>query len=287
MKRRKAKPHVNHERWLVSYADFITLMFAFFVVMYATSKADVKKQAQMANSIDSAFKTLGLFQDNPTKNGAAGLAHNKEGPITPMNVVMGDELMAPPAVKVDLEKLKDRLSGMLSNQIAEHVVSMKIGRDGLVISLREAGFYNSGSADVHAGSMPVLNRIATALSSTPYDLRIEGHTDNVPIHTAQFDSNWELSTTRATRLARVFVTGGFAPYRLSASGYAEFHPVAPNDTAEGRSENRRVDIIVLPRTSTHPELKIPSANAAAEPVSPSPTVGDNPGRKERELPARP
>ena len=256
MKSRKTKPHANHERWLVSYADFITLMFAFFVVMYATSKADVKKQAQMADSIDSAFRTLGLFQQLPTKNGAAGLAHNQEGPLTPMNVVIGDELMAPPAVKVDLQKLQDRLSGMLSNQIAEHVVSMRIGRDGLVISLREAGFYDSGSAEVHPSSLPILNRIATTLATTPYDIRIEGHTDNVPIHTAQFDSNWELSTARATRLTRIFVNGNFAPYRMSASGYAEFHPVAANDTAEGRSQNRRVDIIVLPRTSPHPELNI-------------------------------
>jgi chemotaxis protein MotB len=116
MKPRKTKNHVSHERWLVSYADFITLMFAFFVVMYATSKADIKKQMQMANSIDSAFRTLGLFQQNPTKNGAAGLAHNQESPTTPMNVVMDEELMAPPEVKVELEKLKERLSGMLSNR---------------------------------------------------------------------------------------------------------------------------------------------------------------------------
>ena len=258
MRPRKPKAHVNHERWLVSYADFITLMFAFFVVMYATSKADVKKQAQMAHSIDSAFRTLGLFQQHPTKNGAAGLAHNQEGPITPMNVVMGDELVGPPAVNVDLQKLEERLSGMLSNQIAEHVVSMKIGRDGLIISLREAGFYDSGSAEVHPSSLPILNRIATTLATSPYDIRIEGHTDNVPIHTAHFDSNWELSTARATRLTRIFVAGNFAPYRMSASGYAEFHPIATNEAAEGRSQNRRVDIIVLPRTSAHPELLIPS-----------------------------
>ncbi len=257
MKPKKHKAHVNHERWLVSYADFITLMFAFFVVMYATSKADVKKQIQMANSIDAAFRTLGLFQQNPIKNGAAGLAHNQEAPVTPINVIMNDELMAPLAVKVDLEKLQDRLSGMLSNQIAEHVVSMRIGRDGLVISLREAGFYDSGSAEVHPSSLPILNKIATTLVTTPYDIRIEGHTDNVPIHTEQFDTNWELSTTRATRLTRFFVANNFAPYRMEASGYAEFHPVASNDTAEGRSQNRRIDIIVLLRTSPHPELQIP------------------------------
>jgi chemotaxis protein MotB len=265
MRSKKKESHPNHERWLVSYADFITLMFAFFVVMYATSKADVKKQVQMADSIDSAFKTLGLFQDNPTKNGAAGLAHNQEGPVTPMNIVMGDELMAPPAVKVDLQKLQDRLSGMLSNQIADHVVSMRIGRDGLVISLREAGFYDSGSAEVHPSALPVLNRIASTLATAPYDIRIEGHTDNVPIHTAQFDSNWELSTARATRLTRIFVADNFAPYRLSASGYAEFHPVASNDTPEGRSQNRRIDIIVLPRTSRRPELNLATQTPAKPP----------------------
>jgi chemotaxis protein MotB len=257
MKPKKPKPHANHERWLVSYADFITLMFAFFVVMYATSKADVKKQIQMADSINAAFRTFGLFQPLPNRNGAAAIAHNKEGPITPTNIVISDELMAPPAVKVDLEKLKERLSEILSNQIAEHIVSMKIGRDGLIISLREAGFYDSGSATVHANSLPTIHRIATALVGSPYDIRIEGHTDNVPIHTEQFDSNWELSTTRATHLTRIFVADGFASYRLSASGYAEFHPVAPNDTAEGRAQNRRIDIIVLPRTSPHPELQIP------------------------------
>jgi chemotaxis protein MotB len=257
MKKKKAKPHVNHERWLVSYADFITLMFAFFVVMYSTSKADLEKQAQVANSIDSAFRTLGLFQQNPTKNGAAGLAHNQDSPVVPENIVMGEELMAPPAVKVDLEKLQERLTGMLSNQIAEHIVAMKIGRDGLVISLREAGFYDSGSAVVHESSMPTLHKIASALTSSPYDVRIEGHTDDVPIHNEQFESNWELSTTRATRLTRIFIADGFAPYRLSASGFAEFHPVAANDTVAGRGQNRRVDIIVLPRTSSGPQVKVP------------------------------
>lgn len=255
MRPKKHKAHPNHERWLVSYADFITLLFAFFVVMYATSKADVKKQMQMANSIDAAFRTLGLFQQIPPRNAVPGPARNQDAPPTPI-AAMDDDLMAPPAVKVDLEKLQDRLTGMLSNQIAEHIVSMRIGRDGLVISLREAGFYDSGSAEVHASSLPILNRIATTLATTPYDIRIEGHTDNVPIHTEQFDSNWELSATRATRLTRIFVANNFASYRMSASGYSEFHPVAPNDTLSGRSQNRRVDIIVLPRISPHPELHI-------------------------------
>jgi len=261
MRKKRAKPHVNHERWLVSYADFITLLFAFFVVMYSTSKADLKKQAEVANSIDSAFRTMGMFQQTAAKDGAATLTHSQEGPVVPMNIVMGDDLMAPPQVKEDLQRIKERLGGMLSNQIAEHIVSMRIGRDGLVISLREAGFYDSGAAVVHPSSLPTLNQIAKSLASEPYDVRIEGHTDNVPIHTAAFDSNWELSTTRATQLIRIFVADGLPSYRLSASGYAEFHPVAPNDTAEGRGQNRRIDVIVLPRVSALPQLPEPGSGA--------------------------
>ena len=109
-----------------------------------------------------------------------------------------------------------------------------MGRDGLVISLREAGFFESGSATPKAEALPTLRQIAGRLGPTPYDLRIEGHTDNIPIHTAEFDSNWELSTARATHIARLFLEMKAIPAdRLSAAGYAEFHPVASNDTAGG------------------------------------------------------
>lgn len=247
--RRKSRPHVNHERWLVSYADFITLMFAFFVVLFATSQADKKKEAQVSQSIDQAFRTMGLFP-SPVK----ALAASEDHTVAPVNIVLGDELAAPPAVKEDLKRIENQLEGKLSDQIAEHVVALHFGRDGLVISLREAGFYDSGSATPHAASMPSLDAIAATLNSSPYDIRIEGHTDNVPVHTSQFDSNWELSTARATRLVRLFIERqGFRPARLSASGYGEFHPVAGNETAEGRSENRRVDIIVLPSITPLPD----------------------------------
>jgi chemotaxis protein MotB len=124
-----------------------------------------------------------------------------------------------------------------------------MGRDGLVISLREAGFFDSGSAFPKPETLPTLRQIAASLSRVPYDMRIEGHTDNIPIHTVEFDSNWELSSARATRIARLFLDmQAISPERISAAGYAEFHPVASNDTAAGRAENRRVDLVVLPRT---------------------------------------
>jgi chemotaxis protein MotB len=267
MRRRKDKHHSNHERWLISYADFITLLFAFFVVMYATSKADQKKQAEAAASINSAFRSLGLFQSAvPTKATQSSPAASEDSPAIPMNVVMGDEMLASPEVQQDFERIKRNLEGLLSNQIAKHVVALRIGREGLIISLREAGFYESGAAAPQSASIATLGEIAEALRATPYDVRIEGHTDNIPIHTEQFDSNWELSTARATRLARIFIDGHqFAPARLSASGYAEYHPATTNATAEGRAQNRRVDIIVLPRVTAPqaPAVRVPLTKPAA------------------------
>lgn len=252
-RKRTSHESSHHDRWLVSYADFITLLFAFFVVLYASSRADERKQSQIAHSISAAFQVLGLFPGaTPLPQRAGGEASAAEA-AAPVNVVLGDDLSASPKVQQDLKELQGRLTGLLSSQIAQHVVALRLGRDGLVISLREAGFYDSGSAMPQPNSTPTLDRIAGVLAATPYDLRVEGHTDNIPIHTAQFASNWELSTSRATELAQMLIEEhGIAPERLSAAGYAQFHPVASNETAAGRARNRRVDIIVLPRISVLP-----------------------------------
>src|ERR1700679_1049994 len=140
--RRKRHTQGSHERWLVSYADFITLLFAFFVVLYASSKADQKKQQQVAQAIDSAFHALGLFPDSARKptnlKNVSAISHDEA--ITPMNIVMGEDVLAPAMVKEDLTRVQNQLEQMLSNQIAQHTVSIQMGKDGLVISLREAGF---------------------------------------------------------------------------------------------------------------------------------------------------
>jgi chemotaxis protein MotB len=251
--KRKPAEHPHLDRWLVSYADFITLLFAFFVVLYASSRSDQQKQTEIAHSIQSAFQALGLFPSSlPAQQPAASPAESRDA-VAPVNLVLGDDLSASPEVQQDLARLHAQLTGLLADQLAEHVVALRLGRDGLVISLREAGFYDSGAAVPHPQSRATLDRIAEFLAATPYDLRIEGHTDNVPIHTAQFASNWELSTARASELTKDLIVGhGIAPARLSAAGYAEYHPVASNETPSGRSQNRRVDIIVLPRISVVP-----------------------------------
>lgn len=243
MNARVPRSRVTHDRWLVSYADFITLLFGLFVVMFAFARADQKKQQQVSAAIDSAFRSMGALQN------AGAQESGSDDPTTAARTVMDENLVSPAQVKEDLDRIRRDLAATLSAQIAAHTVSLEMGRDGLVISLREAGFFESGSAEPKQEALSTLQRIAAKLGGTPYDLRIEGHTDNVPIHTAQFDSNWELSAARATHIARLFLEMKAIPaVRLSAAGYAEFHPVASNDTPEGRAQNRRVDLVVMPQT---------------------------------------
>ena len=245
MSRRKKHPeHVNHERWLVSYADFITLLFAFFVVLFSSSQADKKKQADLSSAMQSAFTPLGAFE-----------AHSKTPPLAQggSNIIHATPLALPlPTVNIETaEQTEKRLSKILAQQIAAGQippgsVTMHITAEGLVISLHEAGFFPSGSAEVRPASIPMLSLLAKSLPMGP--LRIEGHTDNVPIHTAQFATNWELSTARATAIARLLLSHGpINPASVSAAGFAEFHPIATNATEQGRAQNRRVDIILLRR----------------------------------------
>ncbi len=237
MSRKKKHEHVNHERWLVSYADFITLLFAFFVVLFSAGQADKKKQAKMATSIQQAFRQNGIFD-----------AHTKLPPLTdaPGATAAGDAapLAIPmPDTEAEMAKVKQRLAEAVGREIGNGMIVIREDKGGLTISLNEAGFFDSGSAEVRAEALGVLDRIATALPAA--GLRVEGHTDNVPIATTQYASNWELSSARASTIARLLLRNEHVKAeRLSVAGYAEFHPVADNSTAEGRSKNRRVDLVV-------------------------------------------
>lgn len=251
MRARVHRSRVTHDRWLVSYADFITLLFGFFVVLYAFARADEKKQAQVPQAIDSAFKALGVFPDYSFKKPKSGSGSEKGAPPA-ADLVMAEQALTPSVVGDDLNRIRRDLEQRLQPQVAQHTIVIKMGRDGLVISLREAGFFDSGSALPRPDAIPALRRIAASLQGSPYDVRVEGHTDNIPIHTAQFASNWELSSARASSIARILLAIGATPAeRLSAAGFAEFHPVDTNDTSQGRANNRRVDLIVLPRTAVN------------------------------------
>jgi chemotaxis protein MotB len=253
-RRKKHAEHENHERWLVSYADFITLLFAFFVVLYASSQVDKKKMGQLASAIESAFQEMGVFQGKsiapPTEDGGGG-------PSKPAAATEFGRLVAPKALHSDMSSadiggLKRELETALAPEIQRREIALRIGPEGLVVSLREVGFFDSGSAILRKTSEPAFARISDLLRQYPCNIRVEGHTDNVPIHTAQFASNWELSTARATEVIRKFIVQyKFAPDRLSAAGYGEYHPAALNNTEEGRRMNRRIDLVIL-GVSKHP-----------------------------------
>jgi chemotaxis protein MotB len=239
--RKKPQSHVSHERWLVSYADFITLLFAFFVVLFASSRGDKRKQVQVADAMKSAFSEMGVF-DPHSKTLELVTAGGTSASGKPTTIPMSASEQSP-------EQLKKAIDQMLAAQVSQGKlaggsVTTRITPDGLVISLHDAGFFASGSADVNPASLHILTTIIEALPNRR--LRVEGHTDNVPIHTQQFATNWELSTARASAIARFIIERHTIDAdNLSAAGYAEFHPVASNATEEGRTQNRRVDIIVL------------------------------------------
>jgi chemotaxis protein MotB len=258
--KRRTAERVSHERWLVSYADFITLLFAFFVVLFSSSQVDKRKVGKISVAMQEAFQQMGIFQ---TANSRTPMVTADPLPADNVQLIedgkgmSGREKMpstiekitgSPPSPK-DMGALQKQLSGALGPEIQRHEVVIKANRDGLVISLREIGFFDSGSADVRPASEAAVRRIAEVLSGQSNNIRVEGHTDNVPIHNSHFASNWELSTARATEMIRLFITRYNLPAtRLSAAGYAEYHPVAGNETVEGKAQNRRVDIVVLAST---------------------------------------
>lgn len=248
MKKRSLRRRISHDRWLVSYADFITLLFAFFVVLYASAKAGEKKEAAISASIANAFRTMALpdsFAAVQTEVAAKSASRSADADVATSRDAA--DFPFAPADQNDLQDLRQRLEGQLSPQLQSHVVAMQMTTEGLVISLREAGFFDSASAVPKRDSGRILREIATALAENRLAIRVEGHTDNVPIHNSAFESNWELSSARATRIARILVEeDAIAPNRVFAGGYAGFHPVATNATSEGRAANRRVDLVILP-----------------------------------------
>lgn len=256
-RRKREKAHANHERWLVSYADFITLLFAFFVVLYASAQVDQRKVGRLALAIQVAFQELGVFPASTTE---VPLDLNEPMPFSTVQVIASakhntdlsrispppDDALGAASEEANLSALQSELQQALQSEIAQHTVALHRETEGLVISLREFGFFDSGSAALKTSALPALDRIASILAVRICRLRIEGHTDNVPIHTAQMASNWELSTARSTELVRLLIVRyGFSPLRLAAAGYAEYHPIASNRTAQGRAQNRRVDVVIL------------------------------------------
>jgi len=256
-RRKKAHAHANHERWLVSYADFITLLFAFFVVLYASAQVDNKKIAQVSAAIEGGFQQLGAFSGSGTV--LLPSPEQKAGTPPPSNVIDLANGSKGGGYSPDVNLLKKQLEEALGEEIKKHEIEMRVTPEGLVVSLREVGFFNSGDATLLVDGQNTLTRIAGVLNEKGFHVRVEGHTDNMPIHTSRFRSNWELSTARATEVVSLLIEKhGFDPSQISAAGYSQYRPIASNDTEEGRQSNRRVDLVVVARTNR--------SDAKSEPV---------------------
>lgn len=262
-RKRKAPEHENHERWLISYADFITLLFAFFVVMFATSQTDKGKAQQVSDSVKKALE--GEKMSSVIASILGGTIDDKG---------KGNAMMRGPggAQKAAQEKTEDKkvaellpslkvLSEELRKEIETGRIQISMQPRGLVVSFTQAALFPSGedviSLDAYAG----LEKVAAAINRIPNPVRLEGHTDSIPIRTPRFHSNWELSSARSIALMELLTNRFGVPVdRLSIAGYADTAPIASNDTQEGRARNRRVDIVVLNEQGMIGEpLKIPEA----------------------------
>jgi chemotaxis protein MotB len=271
-RRRESDEPISHDRWLLSYSDFITLLFAFFVVLFASAYRDNQAIRKLSRAIHNGFQTLGAYRADESGSGGpyASLAADED---TNSSRIQNDQDTHNPATAgaaTDMIKLKQQLEAAMGKELANHEMDLRVTPEGFVISLRELGFFNSGQADLIPGAGAKIVTIARILARPGLEIRVNGHSDDQPIHTAQFASNWELSTARAMSVLRLLVNdGGFDPTRISAAGFGEYRPAGDNSTPEGRRKNRRVDLVVLqsrvspPSTDANPSKPSPNAKSAS------------------------
>lgn len=264
-RKRHPEEHENNERWLVSYADFITLLFAFFTTLYAISTVDAQKAGKLQYSVNEALgtavfksgsKTLSLSQGSGSGEGAMAKPHDLVQSIQQPKVMHAKNGFQIVSGEKELGRLRKNVEDLLGTKVIKGIVRMHIDPRGLIISLGEGGFFDSGSDQIKPDGKILLDKIAESLVPVGNQIRVEGHTDNVPIKNSKFPSNWELSTSRATMIVRYFIAQyGFRPELLSSAGYAEYRPAWTNETEEGKSRNRRIDIVVLNPAAAEAEPK--------------------------------
>jgi chemotaxis protein MotB len=225
-------------RWLLTYADMITLLLALFIILFSISTISKVKYQALVHDISGGFDSEYAI-NNPPNGGQTGEKTGQSG-------------------DANLQKIQQKIQAYITAQHLEQNVQTRIDRRGLVISIiSDKAQYDSGSADLKPYILPLLDQLKAPLAKTRNDIRVEGNTDNVPISTAEFASNWDLSAARATGVTRYLIDhDGVAPTRISLAGYAEYRPAHPNDTDAGRQQNRRVDVVILNAESTAAEQAV-------------------------------
>jgi chemotaxis protein MotB len=264
-RKKQAAAHENHERWLVSYADFITLLFAFFVVMFASSQTDKSKVQQVSESVRTALEKGGVSA--AVHEILGGTVDDRGKGNAMMKGPGGTEPRPTPPQEVIAELLPSLtyLTGALAQEIRDGEIELHLEPRGLVVSLRQATFFPSGEDSLNPATFDSIDRIASTIRSLPNSVRLEGHTDAIPIHTAHFRSNWELSAARSIAMLELLSSRYHIPReRMAIAGYADTVPRDSNDTEEGRAHNRRVDIVIL-----NQEVLVKNSRAA-EPVPSAP-----------------
>lgn len=296
MSRKKhAESHENHERWLVSYADFITLLFAFFVVMYAMSSVNEGKFRVLSESMMVAFRSIDPHSVKPImvaemvgvpasqSFGQPGMMQNKVAPdLRPMptlaiqrsprsivTIARGDNPMSKAGVNTpesstdpNLARIVAKLQAYLSELIKADMVNLRSNTLWVEVEIKNNVLFDSGSAIVNKNAQEPLAEIAAVLREVPNRVQVEGFTDNRPINTPIYPSNWELSAARAANVVNLLMKNGVRPERMSAVGYGEFQPVADNGTEQGRMQNRRVVLVIMGNTEDRYPVNPNEVNAA-------------------------
>ena len=266
--RHQHEEHLNHEAWAIPYADLLTLLLAFFVVMYAISSLNEGKYRVVADSLSAAFGgpprsikpvQVGQVQlrggdfDRPSVIDTGA----RRGPAQPSRVEVpmpvsrreqqnqAATAASAQASQAQLHALGDEIEKALSGLVASGLVRVRRGENFLAVEIQSDLLFASGVSTPSATALGTIRQLAGVLRKAPNAVRVEGYTDNQPIRTAQFRSNWDLSAERATNVVYELIDSGIAPERLASMGYGEYQPIADNGTVAGRSANRRVELVIL------------------------------------------
>ncbi len=255
-RKKKHEEHENLERWLVSYADFITLLFAFFVVMYSISSVNEGKYRVLSDSITKAFSgqtgTKPIKLGDPVKSPISTIVNSDAVAAKPSNHDYRAEQDAAAAQVAaeqqaqEMNKMASALDQELKSLIDKGLISVNRESNWIEVEINTSILFSSGSAELERAALPVLGKVSQTLIDSKFNIQVEGFTDNIPISTEFYPSNWELSAARAASVVRTFTESGVSPKRMVALGFAEYRPVADNNTEAGRSKNRRVTVVILP-----------------------------------------
>lgn len=230
-KKARDEEHENHERWLLTYSDLITLLLAFFIMMYTLSKQDAQKYQEVTGHLRAIF------------SGGTGILDGKGG-----SAVASGAINIVPAEIINSEirkELEEEIKSVAPLEAQNQNMTVFIDERGIVVRVLDKAFFDEGKADLRESARNTLNKIIPTIKKVNKDVRIEGHTDNIPISTNEFKSNWELSVRRATEVVRYIIErGDFPPEKIAAAGYAEYRPLVPNTTAGNRAMNRRIELII-------------------------------------------